>query len=402
MKNFVYKKTPEEIARYVFKTAWFFIKNNKNFRLYSISIIFVSSIAYIIYSLEHPYNEAYGSFIDMFYWTSVSITSTGYGDICPKTPSGRFFTGILLLVGIGLVGVITAKITSFLVERQLKEGKGLKVLENLINHFIICGWREGMEEFLVETLKLNPEFTADRIVLVNIRNQNDIDALRNNPMLREINFVYGDFVEESALSRANIKKAERILVLADTSFTSSTQEVDSRTVMTIMNVDAMNKNIYSCAEVFDIKFKKHLQMSHCAEIILSREYSRMMLTTATSASGISHIVTELLNVDSSSRIMTVEFPDNFISKTFKEIKDYFENLDGTVVIGILENTGNIFLQKKKAMKDAQKTPDISKLVSNLHNIKTMVANKPVLNPNPNYVLKKNCKAIVIEPNFSVI
>lgn len=395
-----FKLSFQKIFFSIYKKIKYFVSNYR-VKIFIIAAIFILLAASIMLFVERKYNEGYGGFLDAVYWTVVSVTSTGYGDISPKTPLGRFLTIFILLCGVIFIGSVGGIITSFLVERQLKEGKGLKTLDKMQNHFIICGWREGMEDFILELLKMNPEFTSEQIVLINMQNPDDIEALKNNPNLMDLQFVYGDFVEESTLQRANIKKAERIMVFADTTTAGSPQEADARTVMAIMTIDALNKNIYSCAEIFDKKFKRHLEISHCNEIILSRNYSKMILTNATSASGISHVISELLNVESNARMLSVTFPQEFISKTFKELQIYYERLDGSILIGMLENAGNVFLQKREALKEAQKTPDISKLVDNLKYIKTMIANKPVINPSGNYLLKKNSRAIIIEHSKAI-
>ncbi len=66
------------------------------------------------------------------------------------------------------------------------------------------------------------------------------------------------------------------------------------------------------------------------------------------------------------------------------------------MIGLLENTGNFFQRKKEAIREAQKTPDISTLVDNLKTVKSLVANLPMINPRTDYIIKKYSRAIIIE------
>ena len=44
----------------------------------------------------------------------------------------------------------------------------------------------------------------------------------------------------------------------------------------------------------------------------------------------------------------------------------------------------------------RKTPDISKLIDSLKQVKTLLPNLPVINPAPDYEIKKYTKAIIIE------
>lgn len=378
-----------------------FLLINQDVKILLFSLFFIFFVSVIFHHIERQYNEGFISFLDAVWWTIVSMSTVGYGDISPITPTGKVIAMFVLFLGVALVGIITGKITSFLVEKRLKEGKGLGEIQYLKNHFIVCGWTDNMEQFLIDILKVNSDLSSDNLVLINSRHQDEVASLKTNNLLHDLYFIFGDFVEEGVLVRANIKNASRIIVLADVSMANSPEEVDSRTVMAVMTIDVLNKNIYSCAELFDPKYKRHLEISHCNEIILSKDYNRMIMTNASSATGIPHVVSNLLDVNSKSRMLCVNFPKEFISKTFHDLKNYFNEYDGTLLIGILENAGNIFFQKKEALREAQKTPDITKIVANLKNVKNIIANMPVINPNPNYILKNNSKAIIIEPSFIV-
>lgn len=54
---------------------------------------------------------------DGFWWAMTTITTVGYGDRYPVTVTGRFVAGALMVGGIALLGVITATIASWLVQR---------------------------------------------------------------------------------------------------------------------------------------------------------------------------------------------------------------------------------------------------------------------------------------------
>lgn len=53
------------------------------------------------------------SWLDAYYFSVVSLTTVGYGDISPKTDIGKFFTTFYLLIGIGII-------TTFLSVRMKK------------------------------------------------------------------------------------------------------------------------------------------------------------------------------------------------------------------------------------------------------------------------------------------
>lgn len=66
---------------------------------------------------------------DALWWAVVTATTVGYGDRYPVTAAGRGVAVILMLVGIGLVGVVTATVASYFIEQRQREDPRLAVLE---------------------------------------------------------------------------------------------------------------------------------------------------------------------------------------------------------------------------------------------------------------------------------
>jgi len=60
---------------------------------------------------------------DALWWAVVTVTTVGYGDKYPVTAGGRGAAVVLMLVGIGLIGVLTATIASFFVQEKADRDK---------------------------------------------------------------------------------------------------------------------------------------------------------------------------------------------------------------------------------------------------------------------------------------
>lgn len=52
---------------------------------------------------------------DALWWALATVTTVGYGDFYPTTADGRLIAAILMVVGIGVVGTVTAAVASRLI-----------------------------------------------------------------------------------------------------------------------------------------------------------------------------------------------------------------------------------------------------------------------------------------------
>jgi voltage-gated potassium channel len=63
------------------------------------------------------------SYKDALWWAVVTVTTVGYGDRFPITDGGRLVAVVLMMVGIGLIGVLTATVASFFVQEHTDANK---------------------------------------------------------------------------------------------------------------------------------------------------------------------------------------------------------------------------------------------------------------------------------------
>ncbi len=333
--------------------------------------------------------EHYGDSI----WNFLIAFVAGYYDICVVTPIGRFCSFIILISGILLFSTITGKIASVFMDIQLKKNKGLKKMKNLNGHFLLCGYRDGFERILDTVLRSNPDISTDMIVLINDAPYENIEQLRNNPKFKDIQYVAGDFSEKETLDRALIKDAERVLIMADRSKNYSQMEMDSRTVLAVLTMKNINPKLYIAAELYDSKFQNHLEMAHCDEIILTSDYEHALLATASSGMGYSNVIRELIGDDADSGIIIEDISSSFVGKTYGELRSSMSK--SSVLIGLLQNTGNFYMRRQDALREAQRNPDVKKIVGNLKKIKTLKSNDPLLVPSDDFIIQPNTKAIFV-------
>lgn len=348
----------------------------------------------VIFQAEQTTNSAINTLFDAIWYTLVTITTVGYGDIAPASLTGRVAAMVLLIAGVAIFGALSGKFASFLFERQRKKDRGLLKMTRMKNHFIICGFKNNFEKILEGILVANPDIPSDRIVLLNNAPQLEIERIKSNDKFKMINFLHGDFTDEDTLLKAQIKTADRTLILADTSDNYSTLEIDSRTVLGAITIKNLNPKIYCVAEIMDSKFEKHLSLAHCDEIILTSDYEQNLLVQASSGRGMSHILRALIADGKEAGIKLVPIASKFIGATYKEYRTSLRTTN--ILIGILENTGNFYHRRREALAEAQKNPDMQKIVSNLKRVKSLKSNLPNFAPADDYIIPDNSKAIFIQ------
>ena len=358
--------------------------------LYFIALLLLADF-WIVY-FERGRNPAFGGYGDGLWWALVTVTTIGYGDKVPVTTAGRIVGSGVILVGIGFVGLFMGKISAILVERRIREGRGLSDAKHLKDHFVILGHKADMSGFISGILRVNPNLPRERLVLVSQIDESVVDELRL--AFPGVLFLRGDIVDPMAIQRANVGAAARVLVLADESLNRSDQEKDARTVMAVMTLKNLAPEVYTCAEVIDSKYDEHLKLAKCDEVILSREYSRFLLVSATVSEGISKVLHEMLDLSDLKGLQTTEIPTEFLERPFADLRLHMQT-NGRLLLGVLENTGRAIEIKRQALRDAQKTSYVNTLVDNLKRVKTMVPNRPVLNPGDGYVVREGSLAIVL-------
>jgi voltage-gated potassium channel len=83
-------------------------------------IIFVAAAVDLGFE-QHAHGSNIRNFGDALWWAIVTVTTIGYGDRYPVTAGGRGVAVVLMFVGIGLIGVLTATIASYFVEDKANQ-----------------------------------------------------------------------------------------------------------------------------------------------------------------------------------------------------------------------------------------------------------------------------------------
>ncbi len=95
----------------------------------SVQCILISGI--LFYALEHGRNWQVQNIFDGIWWSVITLTTIGYGDIYPITFSGRILGMVLAMLGIGLVALPTGILTSGFIRALRSEKKISQLVDDV-------------------------------------------------------------------------------------------------------------------------------------------------------------------------------------------------------------------------------------------------------------------------------
>lgn len=95
-------------------------ETKEELQVFSIFMFFTLYLAAVgIYYFENPAQpEVFSSVFSSLWWSVTSLTTVGYGDMCPITVGGKIFTMFVLLIGLGIVAIPTGILSSALRENK--------------------------------------------------------------------------------------------------------------------------------------------------------------------------------------------------------------------------------------------------------------------------------------------
>ncbi len=328
-----------------------------------------------------------------YWWAIVTMTTVGYGDFSPATPAGRMFAVLIMFIGISLVSLLTASISSIFVAQKIREGKGLEQL-NLNNHLILCGWNPNGGRILDSIQHLSNSKKLE-LVLINEMNEEDVTQLKNRYQQLDINFVAGDFTQEEILNKANIFEANTVIVIPNTTG-SEVATYDEKTIFATLTIKSMDPNIRVVAYLLDRENLTHIKRADADEVVVGDDFSAHILASHVVDPGIPQIANQLIESNSNSRFKRINIPSEFIGKSYSDLFDHFQKLDGSLLIGVFSEDENLGIGAILSSDASALDSFIErKLKEGGINLQEESKINVVVNPSKDYSIKEGERAIII-------
>ncbi|HIP83626.1 MAG TPA: potassium channel protein [Desulfocapsa sulfexigens] len=318
-----------------------FLQRENVINLLAVILVIVLSSGALIAFFEPDLSFASG-----IWWSIVTLTTVGYGDISPSTAEGRILAVLIMFFGIGLLGMLSASLATLLIRKRMKEDRGMYA-SRVDNHIIICEWNHRTRAVIKE-LRADAQTSNTRLVLIADIEEKPIDD--NN-----LFFVRGT-VNEETLEKANLQKARTVVVLGDDSVETTAR--DAKVVLSTLTIESINPDVYTVVELVDKANEQYCLRANADEIIIGSEMSSHLIASAASDHGISKVISELLSSRYGNEFYSMSVPEELIGMKFIDVLVAMKAQSNAIVLGVQKGSTGEFISN----------PDVDYLVSQEDNL----------------------------------
>jgi voltage-gated potassium channel len=222
------------------------------------------------------------SFGDALWFSVVSITTIGYGDLSPASLGGRLSTVFfIMLLGLSTFTASMGLLIDAATELISKGKRGMAPISSQGHVLLIHFPAVNRVKQLLDEIDSDPVHQARDTVIVT-------DQVETLPFTREnVLFVHGSPLEEETYQRANVAQAKMALVLA-TSYNDPNSDAIAASVVSVL--DRMKPELHIVAECLDEKHRMLFASVRCDAVVPVLRIAGNLLVQEIHDPGISQMI----------------------------------------------------------------------------------------------------------------
>jgi voltage-gated potassium channel len=262
-------------------------------------IVFVALVAYLGRGGYADAGDGEGdgtlTLLDCLYYATVSVTTTGYGDIRPESDGARLATTLLVTPArIGFLVLLVGTTVEVLAERSRHAYRVHLWRRRLRDHTIICGF--GTKGRAAAATLLSDGIPRERIVVIDA----DPEAVEVASD-RGLAVVHGTSTSTEVLDRAGVRDARSVVV--------ATHD-DATSVLVTLTARELNRSAQIVAAVREEENAHLLREGGADQVIISSGSAGRLLGLATISPRVVHVLEDLLSVGEGLDIVEREVADD--------------------------------------------------------------------------------------------
>jgi voltage-gated potassium channel len=247
------------------------------------ALIALLATVFIVYLGRDGYRDVNGdglSLLDCFYYSTVSLTTTGYGDITPVSATGRLINVLVMTpLRVLFLVVLVGTTLEVLTERSRQAFRIEKWRSKVRDHVVVVGFgTKGRAA--VKTLLGDENVEPNRVVVVDT-DQRVLDAAAALGLVT----VHGSATRSDVLRVAGVQRARAVVV--------ATNRDDSAVLVTLTARELAPK-AHIVASVRETENVHLLKQSGASQVVVSSETAGRLLGMATATPVVVDMVEDLL------------------------------------------------------------------------------------------------------------
>lgn len=271
---------------------------------------------------------------DGLWYSIVTMTTVGYGDLYPKSAGGRFLVGVpLMLFGISILGYALSAAAAAFVTSKTKLLQGMST-HRCTEHVLLFNF-PGLAkvERVLEELRCDPSIgQATHFVLVD----EFLPEIPPELAARDVLYVRGDPSRDETLRRANATAARHAVIL---SLKPGEAQSDHRNVAIALALEAHHRGIQTVVECVDPNSEELLRKTGCDRIVCTSRFDATFLSQELLNPGAQEVVGELMSSLAGQNIYITPLTANDAAKTFAVLAERCR-ASGHLLIGLRRGGAN--------------------------------------------------------------
>lgn len=272
---------------------------------------------------------------DSLWWGIVTLATVGYGDISPKTTAGRVVAVGVMLVGIAMFSIVTAKLAERLLAHRDRAAHS-EVLEK--GHTMILGWSPMVLTIVDELVVANRSRAAAAIVVLAKMDTEamHLEVTSHVPDLERSNTTLvcrsGDPTDPVDISRCRPDLARSIIIVDPTKQDAPVV----RSLLALLHAKQPAHRIPIVAEIDDPATAQSLEMAFAGQVTVVNPTTFIARTAAQAcrAAGVAHTYLDLLGFRGSE--LYVQEVEGAAGHRFGELLTAFPD---ACLVGLVHHNG---------------------------------------------------------------